>query len=61
MSLPKCRRIIAEVDLEFARGKVMRRRATIQARQMNMENPRASFDEVRSAFSDLRAQLEALP
>lgn len=57
LSMAKCRRIIALVDVEFSRQRVVRRRATVAARQPSLDEQPVSEAEAAEMFSRIRANL----
>jgi hypothetical protein len=58
LSLPKCRRILAMVDLEFSRHRVMTRRQTISLRQAELDEQPADDATIAQGFAELRRMLE---
>jgi hypothetical protein len=57
LSLPKCRRILSLVDLEFAKHRVMSRRNNGQTSQPGLDDQPISAEDAAEAFANLRREL----
>ena len=58
LPLAHCRRIIVMARAEMQKRMVMKRRATVAARQLSLDEIPASPDEVVEAFAEMRRSLQ---